>query len=288
MTKIQWTEQTWNPTTGCDRVSPGCDHCYAMTLAPRLKAMGQAKYQRDGDPATSGPGFGITEHPDSLDEPLRWRKPRKVFVNSMSDVFHDGVSAEFVARIWATMTETPQHTYQVLTKRHGRMRSLLNSRAFLTLLDSVWRERFPNGNCAPSFAWPLHNVWLGTSVEDQKRAALRIPALFETPATTRFLSCEPLLGPVSLSGFDLSGLHWGILGGESGRGARPMDPSWVRDVIEQCHDQGVAVFVKQLGAVWAQDTWRAGECAAKSDPKGGDPAAWPRGLKVREYPAAAS
>ena len=125
-TGISWTGETWNPTTGCDRVSSGCDHCYAMTMAKRLKGMGQAKYQRDGDPKTSGPGFGLTVHRDALTLPLRWRKPRKVFVNSMSDLFHADVPAEFIARVFAVMAACPQHTFQVLTKRHARMKSLLN------------------------------------------------------------------------------------------------------------------------------------------------------------------
>jgi protein gp37 len=125
-TTIEWTETTWNPTTGCDRISPGCDHCYALTLAARLKAMGQAKYQRDGDPRTSGPGFGVTVHPEALLEPLRWRKPRKVFVDSMADVLHAKVPVDFVAQVWAVMALTPQHTYQVLTKRPERYPKVLD------------------------------------------------------------------------------------------------------------------------------------------------------------------
>lgn len=253
-TAIEWTDTTWNPTTGCDRVTPGCDHCYAMTLAKRLKGMGSAKYQRDGDPRTSGPGFGITEHPDVLDAPLRWRKPRKVFVNSMSDLFHDGVSDEFIARVFTSMALAPQHTYQVLTKRHGRMRSLLSKPEFEESVrlkvrhydesDVHWRE---------VANWPLPNVWLGVSVEDQKRADLRIPALLKTPAAVRFLSCEPLLGPVDLEHVDAFGFErstavdWVIAGGESGKGARPMDPDWVRQLRAQCQEAGAAFLFKQWG-----------------------------------------
>jgi protein gp37 len=250
-TGIEWTDETWNPTTGCDRVSPGCDHCYAATMAARLKGMGQPKYQRDGDPRTSGPGFGLTEHPDVLDQPLRWRKPRRVFVNSMSDLFHPRVTDEFIARVWAVMAATPQHTYQVLTKRPKRMRT------WVTYWGSTWREGVMD---------PLPNVWLGTSVEDQQRADQRIPALLDTPAAVRFLSCEPLLGPVRLDEIraadgvhymPLTGtsepeprMHWVIVGGESGPGARPMHPAWARDLRDQCTDAGVPFLFKQWGA-WA-------------------------------------
>lgn len=263
-TSIEWTDTTWNPTTGCDRVSPGCDHCYAMTMAKRLKGMGSAKYQRDGDPRTSGPGFGITEHADTITAPLSWRKPRKVFVNSMSDLFHDGVSDEFIARVWAVMAATPQHTYQVLTKRHGRMRSLLTSDKFPTdLLADAIHEVVPRDRRRGVIEWPLRNVWLGVSVEDQKRADLRIPALLGTPAAVRFLSCEPLLGPVDLGNVDcggcaldepcvldhgaLAGIDWVIVGGESGPGARPMHPAWPRQIRDQCGRAGVPFLFKQWG-----------------------------------------
>lgn len=293
MTGIQWTDETWNPTTGCDRVSPGCDNCYALTLAKRLKGMGSAKYQHDGDPRTSGPGFGVSVHPDTLDEPLGWRKPRRVFVNSMSDLFHDDVPDEFIAQVFAVMAATPQHTYQVLTKRHGRMRSLLNSGEFSMVQV---RDEAIEGLGLPGIPWPLPNVWLGVSVEDQKRADLRIPALLDTPAAVRFLSCEPLLGQVDLENVgphrfrvldaaDMgheNGLGWQpgplidwvIVGGESGPGARPMDVAWARTLVEQCAAAGVSCFVKQLGKVWA------------GGGKGGDPDAWPEDLRVREYPQA--
>jgi protein gp37 len=219
---IEWTEATWNPVTGCDRVSPGCDHCYALTLAARLKAMGSPKYQQDGDPRTSGPGFGVTLHPDELVAPRRWRRPRRVFVNSMSDLFHPRVPVEFIAEVFAMMAETPQHTYQVLTKRPKRARSVLRD------LNSP----------------PLRNVWVGVSVEDEERTD-RVAVLRETLAAVRFLSCEPLLGP--LSSLDLAGIDWVIVGGESGAEARPMREAWVTEIRDNCLDTGIPFFFKQWG-----------------------------------------
>lgn len=223
---IEWTDESWNPVTGCDRVSPGCDHCYALDLAARLKAMGQPRYQKDGDPRTSGPGFGVTLHEDKLAEPLRWRKPRMVFVNSMSDLFHPKVPDEFIAFVFWTMARAPQHTFQVLTKRPKRMRALL----------SRWGE-------------PLPNVWLGTSIESAAYVA-RADELRQTPAAVRFISAEPLLGPLT-DDLDLHLIDWLIVGGESGPHARPMDPQWVRDLEETCHgDYGyppTAFFFKQHG-----------------------------------------
>lgn len=163
---IEWTEATWNPATGCDRISRGCDHCYALTLAKRLKAMGNAKYQTDGDPRTSGPGFGVAVHPDTLGLPLRWRQPRIVFVNSMSDLFHARVPDEFILRVFAVMQATPRHTYQVLTKRSPRLRRL-----------------------APGLPWPK-NVWMGVSVEDDDHVR-RVGDLRHVPAAVRFISAEP-------------------------------------------------------------------------------------------------
>lgn len=337
MTTIEWTRgddgtpgKTWNPTTGCDRISPGCDNCYALTMAKRLKGMGQAKYQTDGDPRTSGPGFGITVHPDALTEPLRWRKPRRVFVNSMSDLFHARVPREFLARVFAVMAATPQHTYQILTKRPERAARILNERCkcghpngehFRAQME--WAATSHSPTYVPGLehgiyhraGWPLPNVWMGTSVEDQKYADLRIPALLQTPATVRFLSCEPLLGPVDLrlpidhstherdhtdgvpwpQCLDCSTedgptvdwtvpdgprIGWVIVGGESGRGARPMNLEWAADLVEQCQRAGAAVFVKQLGSVWARDYTTGG------DTKGGTPDHWPAQLRVREYPKA--
>jgi len=219
---IEWTEATWNPVTGCDRVSPGCDHCYALTLAARLKAMGSPKYQHDGDPRTSGPGFGVTLHPDELTAPRRWRRPRRVFVNSMSDLFHPRVPTEFITQVFAVMADTAQHSYQVLTKRPKRARSLLRD------LNTP----------------PLRNVWVGVSVEDDERTD-RVAVLRETSAAIRFLSCEPLLGP--LPSLDLTGIGWVIVGGESGPEARPMREAWVTEIRDNCLDAGIPFFFKQWG-----------------------------------------
>ena len=263
-TGISWTDTTWNPTTGCDRVSAGCDRCYALTMAKRLKGMGQAKYQNDGDPRTSGPGFGLTVHPDTLDAPLHWRKPQMVFVNSMSDLFHPKVPTTFIASVFDVMARTPQHTYQVLTKRAPRMRSLSRGAAF-------------------GEHWPLPNVWLGVSAENQEQADARIPALLETRASVRFVSAEPLLEPIDIERFlwdgdhdAPSGLSWVIVGGESGRDARPMEPAWVRSIAMQCRDAGVAVFVKQMGAAWAR--------RRDTDSHGADWEAWAPDIRIREFP----
>jgi protein gp37 len=219
-TGIEWTQATWNPTTGCDRTSPGCDHCYALTLAKRLKAMGVQKYQRDGDERTSGPGFGITLHPDVLDLPRTWTTPRTVFVNSMSDLFYVAVPVEFIEQVFEVMVETPQHVYQVLTKRSQR---LLRVSSQLT-----W---------AP-------NIWMGVSIEND-RYAFRADHLRQVPAAVRFLSIEPLLGPVP--SLRLEGIHWVIAGGESGPGARPLRPEWVTDIRDRCSAGHIAFFFKQWG-----------------------------------------
>ncbi len=221
---IEWTEATWNPTTGCDKVSLGCDNCYALTLAKRLKAMGADKYQLDGDPRTSGPGFGVQTHPASLDLPYRWRSPRVVFVNSMSDLFHARIDKAFIADVFAVMADTPQHTYQLLTKRSVRLRRLA--------------EQLP---------WP-DNVWIGVSVENAQQRT-RIDDLRAVPARTRFLSAEPLLGPLHMPGdpLDLAGISWVITGGESGPRSRPCDPQWVRDIRDVSAGYGAAFFHKQWG-----------------------------------------
>jgi protein gp37 len=215
---IEWTQATWNPTTGCDKVSAGCDNCYALTLAKRLKAMGADKYQHDGDPRTSGPGFGITIHPDALRLPYTWRTPRLVFVNSMSDLFHARVPVGFIRQVLQVMQDTPQHTYQVLTKRSRRLRRL-------------------------DLQWPP-NLWIGVSVENAQVLS-RVDDLRQVPAAVRFLSCEPLLG--SLDGINLNGIHWVIAGGESGAHARPMDPQWAADLRDVCQQAQVLFFFKQWG-----------------------------------------
>ena len=217
---IEWTDATWNPTTGCDRTSPGCDNCYALILAARLKAMGQAKYQVDGDPRTSGPGFGVTLHPDTLTIPTTWSRPRMIFVNSMSDLFHERVPTGFIRSVIEVIRDTPQHTYQILTKRSKR----------LAALDDV-------------LDWPP-NAWVGVSVETA-RYSFRIKHLQGVNAAVRFVSAEPLLGP--LRGLDLSGTGWLIAGGESGAKARPIMREWVVDLRDQCREAQVPFFFKQWG-----------------------------------------
>lgn len=219
-TGIEWTEVTWNPVTGCDRVSPGCDNCYALTLSKRLKAMGSPRYQNDGDPRTSGPGFGVTCHEDLIDLPRSWRKPRLVFVNSMSDLFHPEVPDDFIAQVFDTMKACEQHTFQILTKRPQRLATIA--------------EQLP---------WPA-NIWMGVSVENASYR-FRIDHLRRVPAKVRFLSIEPLIGEVG--DLDLAGIHWVIVGGESGPRARPVEEEWVTDIRDQCVDAGVAFFFKQWG-----------------------------------------
>jgi len=309
-TKIEWTRgadgtpgETWNPTTGCDKVSPGCGlprfdgddtgGCYAMAMAKRLKGMGQAKYQNDGDPRTSGPGFGLTVHPDALTVPLRWRKPKLVFVNSMSDLGHARVPADFLAQVWAVMAMAEQHTFQVLTKRPERLRKFLNDECrcgaghapgvhLRSAMDWAGTPHSPmyvpgvvGHEVYHNRPWPLGNVHLGTSIE-LDRYCRRADDLRETPAAVRFLSLEPLLGP--LPSLDLTGIDWAIIGGESGPGSREMDLGWARELVSRCREAGTAVFVKQLGAVAGRELG--------AGPKGGDMSAWPEDLKVREFPRA--
>lgn len=254
-TSIEWTETTWNPTTGCDRISPGCDHCYALTLAGRLKAMGQPKYRTDGDRRTSGPGFGVALHPEVLLEPLRWRRPRKVFVDSMADLMHAKVPLDFLAAAWAVMALTPQHTYQVLTKRPERYRRVLDGPCrcggghlpgihFRSLVQDHTRRLAPGREVDLMGTWPLPNVWLGTSIESDVYVR-RADHLRDAPAAIRFLSLEPLLGP--LPNLDLAGIDWVIVGGESGHGFRSLDLDWVREIRDRCIERGVPLFLKQIG-----------------------------------------
>lgn len=260
-TAIEWAEKVWNPTTGCDRISPGCDNCYALTLAKRLKAMGSPKYQRDGDPRTSGPGFAATVHPDALQVPLRWHRPRMVFVNSMSDLFHARVPREFVARVFAVMAATPRHTYQVLTKRPERAQRILTDLCqcgaghvpgvhFRSAMEWAATSHSPTHVPGLEFGlyhwmtWPLPNLWLGASIESDEYTR-RADRLRETPAAVRFVSAEPLLGP--LRSLDLTGIDWLIAGGESGPNARPVEAAWVRDLRDRCIESGTAFFFKQWG-----------------------------------------
>jgi protein gp37 len=234
-TAIEWTEATWNPLTGCTKVSPGCDHCYAESIAHRF----------DGTPAYPN-GFGVTLRPERLDQPLRWKRPRRIFVNSMSDLFHDSVPDTYIAQVFGVMALAPHHTFQVLTKRHARMRSLV-SHGLLDLIDD------PAGDVRAKVPhWPLPNVWLGVSAENQQWADIRIPALLDTPAAVRFVSAEPLLGPIRLGAIPplvggVPKIDWVIVGGESGHGARPMHPDWARGLRDECEDAGVAFLFKQWG-----------------------------------------
>jgi protein gp37 len=208
---IEWTDATWNPVTGCTKVSPGCKNCYAERLAFRLRAMGNARYRN---------GFAVTLHPDQLALPLRWRRRKRIFVNSMSDLFHEAIPAEYIRRVFDVMAEADWHTFQILTKRSRRLAAL-----------------------APDLPWPP-NVWQGVSVENQ-RCTSRVAELQTVPAAVRFLSVEPLLG--AIPNLPLDGIHWVIVGGESGGGRRPMEAAWARDIRDQCADAGVAFFFKQWG-----------------------------------------
>jgi len=208
---IEWTEMTWNPVTGCTMISPGCAHCYAERMARRLQAMGQPNYRN---------GFELTLQPHALEIPLRWKKPRTIFVNSMSDLFHKDVPIEFIQRVFDVMRRANRHTYQILTKRSDRLLEL-----------------------DPVLDWGEH-VWMGVSVESGKYLD-RIDHLRGTRAKVKFLSLEPLLGP--LPRLDLMGIDWVIVGGESGPGARPMKPEWVTDIRDQCQQASVAFFFKQWG-----------------------------------------
>jgi protein gp37 len=219
-TSIEWTEFTWNPVTGCTKVSQGCKHCYAERMALRLKAMGSTRYAN---------GFEPNLHWDLVDAPRRWRKPRLVFVNSMSDLFQEEIPEEFIRRVFQTMAECPQHTFQILTKRSQRLRDI-----------------------AVSLVWPK-NVWMGVSVEDA-RVLSRVADLQLVPAAVRFLSCEPLIGP--LENLPLSGVDWVIVGGESGPHARRMERAWVESIRLQCEGAQVSFFFKQWGGVRKDRTGR--------------------------------
>lgn len=215
---IEWTDATWNPVRGCTKISPGCKHCYAHTFAERFRGVKGHPYEQ---------GFDLRLVPEKLLEPFKWKAARMVFVNSMSDLFQEGISDDYVRRVSNVMVEANWHTYQVLTKRADRMASLLKSDL--------------------QFAASRENIWWGVSVEDKKFGVPRIDKLRHSPGTVKFLSIEPLLE--DLGKLDLSGIHWVIVGGESGRGARPMKAEWVRRILNQCRDLGVRFFFKQWGGV---------------------------------------
>lgn len=274
-TEISWTDETWNPTVGCSRVSPGCDHCYAIRVAQREMQPAHVGLTIRGrstvDPRPTLPDWTgeVRCLPDRLDTPLRWRKPRRVFVDSMSDLFHPEVPREFIGQVFGTMCGAEQHTFQVLTKRPQRMAKLLGDWERVN-----WTWRRSDGLWCGPIAGPLPNVWLGTSVENQRYADLRIPHLLATPAAVRFLSMEPLLGPVNMLPWLRRGkrVDWVIIGGESGPGARPMELEWAQDIVDVCRQYGVAVFVKQLGTVAGGKHHQ-------------DIETFPAGLRVREFPA---
>lgn len=211
--KIEWTEMTWNPVTGCSKVSAGCKYCYAERMAKRLQAMGQDRYRN---------GFEVTLHEDLIDTPRQWKQPRLIFVNSMSDLFHENVPFSFIEKVFDTMVQCRHHTFQILTKRSQRLREIS--------IDLPWSP----------------NIWIGVSVEDAN-VLNRITDLQAVPATIRFLSCEPLIGPINH--LPLQGIHWVIVGGESGPGARPLDRGWVYTIMNQCQSSGVPFFFKQWGGV---------------------------------------
>ncbi len=217
---IEWTDATWNPVTGCTKISPGCKNCYAERLALRLKEMGNPRYRN---------GFRVTLHTDQLDLPLRWAKPKMIFVNSMSDLFHEAVPDEYIKKVFATMVKADWHIFQILTKRAERLAKL-----------------------APQLPWPSH-VWQGVSIES-KPYTKRVTALRKVPATVRFLSVEPLLGPIA--NLPLDGVHWVIVGGESGPRHRPIKPEWVREIRKQCLAAEVPFFFKQWGGTTAKSGGR--------------------------------
>ena len=214
-TAIEWTETTWNPVTGCSKITPGCEHCYAERMAERFRGVANHHFET---------GFAVTLREQRLTQPLRWRRPRRVFVNSMSDLFHTEVGKTFIDRVFDTMERAGQHTFQLLTKRSGRMRKYLSHR---------YADR-----------QPPENIWMGVSVEDTPRKC-RVKHLQDTPGHVRFLSVEPLLEDIGQ--LPLDGIHWVIVGGESGPGARPMHPNWVRGIRDQCLSANVAFFFKQWG-----------------------------------------
>jgi len=239
--KIEWTEATWNPVTGCAKVSPGCAHCYAETFAERWRGVAGHHYEQ---------GFDLRLWPSRLDQPLKWRAPRRIFVNSMSDLFHPDVPTDFVRRVFDVMAKADRHVFQVLTKREERLLEL-----------------------APMLSWPA-NVWVGVTIEN-RRFVHRADYLRQVPAAIRFVSAAPLLTEVRR--LDLAGIHWVIAGGESGPRARPLDLSWVIELAERCTAEGVAFFMKQLGSVLAKQLGSA-------DRKGTDLDAFPPELRRREMP----
>lgn len=325
-TSIAWTDATWSPIRGCSKVSSGCANCYAESVAHRFNAPGLPYEGLTKDGRWNGTVRLVPEH---LADPLRWQRPRKIFVNSMSDLFHESLNAKTIAAVFGIMAAASRHTFQVLTKRPERMRAFLNGEerdrgasvretCFYAARDAVGEKMLRD--CDPwDVDFPLPNVWLGVSVEDQATADKRIPILLDTPAAVRFVSYEPALGPVDFGKFTLcaclgtgcaecqgdperSPLHWIIVGGESGSSARPFDVGWARSTVKQCAAAHVACFVKQMGSVPvlfggtnARHSWPDGtefdepdentrQTIALHNSHGADEAEWPESLRVQEFP----
>ena len=301
-TSIEWTDRVWNPVTGCTKVSPGCKHCYAETIADRFWATQYPKVEFCAEQASRPRRFtDVWTHEDRLLEPLSWRKPSKVFVNSMSDLFHEDVPDEFIDRVFAVMAIAHWHTFQVLTKRAARMRAYMTAlgRRDRVVAAGIRMLRDYGKAGTVDRLQALPNVWLGVSVEDQPRADERIPLLLQTPAAVRFISAEPLLGLVDIyqylgggrnpigPAYGGKGLDWVIVGGESGPKSRPFDVAWARLIVQQCQAAGVACFVKQMGANWREHSPNGDPGLIQwttRDRKGGDPNEWSEDLRVREFP----
>jgi protein gp37 len=313
-TSIEWCDATWNPMRGCSRVSAGCQHCYAERFSARFSAPPRALHYRNGlQPVPAGRYHGFVKQTrdgprwtgkvelveSELDRPLKWRKPKRIFVNSMSDTFHAALPDEAIAAVLGVMASAPRHTFLVLTKRPELMfRFFEQGDSVAAWLSAAQRagvgvERGVDDWKRPL---PLPNVWFGVSVEDQKTADERIPLLLSTPAAKRFVSYEPALGPVQFGvggeffdygiGRNADGgprIDWVIVGGESGPGARRFDVAWALSTIAQCKAAGVACFVKQIGAE-PYGLLNLGWCARPQSKKGGDPSEWPAELRVREFP----
>lgn len=326
-TGIQWTDSTWNPIVGCSVVSPGCTNCYAMKMAARIEKMAGTEYREElgksicpshyadlTRPSKSGPVWTgkIARAPDNtFTAPLRWKRPRRIFVNSMGDLFHEDIPDEWVDRVFAVMALAPQHTFQCLTKRSARMRAYMSADRRHAIFNAAVDQAEPHQPFA--YDWPLTNCWLGVSAEDQRRADERVPDLLATPAAVRFVSAEPLLSEINFrricigapSPFESPanleikavqftvdalvgakslgwrGLDQIIVGGESGPNARPMHVTWARSIVAQCGSARIGCFVKQLGA---DPVWEDGVLLNLRDHKGGDMAEWPEDLRVRELP----
>lgn len=277
---ISWTDETWNPIRGCSRVSPGCENCYAERAALRSEAYsGLVVVGTNGKPRWTGE---VKYVPELVDRPCFWRRPRRVFVNSMSDLFHENLPDEHIAEIFATMAICPRHTFQVLTKRAERMCELMAQAPFMGMVVEKVHARDHHA-LAENLHWPLQNVWLGVSVEDQKRAAERIPLLCATPAALRWLSCEPLLEEVSVMQELASGIppDWIVVGGESGPAARPFNVEWAYRLQKEAELLDVPFFMKQLGS---KPVFPGGLQMKLNDWHGKDPAEWPEDLREQEFP----